>query len=116
MTDPNLKDFYTRLARIEHMHARGYGFEAAGTLGRMPRGRARSRIMPVARAVLFLLIGVIGLKGVIHYKVGPDLYNDRVARLEAGEGFDRLGGVLMRPDPATLWVADKLRDYIPPQG
>ncbi len=38
--DPNLNDFYSRVSRIEKSHAKGYGFEAAGSLGR--KGSTRS--------------------------------------------------------------------------
>ncbi len=34
MADPNLVDFYSNVARFEKMRAKGYGFDAAGTLGR----------------------------------------------------------------------------------
>ena len=33
MYDPNMRDFYRRVGRIERTHAQGGGFEAAGTLG-----------------------------------------------------------------------------------
>ena len=34
MADPNLVDFYSNVARFEKKRAKGYGFDAAGTLGR----------------------------------------------------------------------------------
>ena len=50
----------------------------------------------------------VALKGAIYHQIGADLYQARVDNLMGGEGFDRLGGVLMQADPATVWVSDKL--------
>ncbi len=52
----------------------------------------------------------IGLKGAILHSVGYDSYTMRVERLQAGEGFDRMGGWLMQADPVTVWVSDKIED------
>ena len=108
MSDPNLVDFYGRIARLEKARAKGFAFEAAGTLGRSyyyqkPRKR-RSVIFPL----IFVAISVFGLKGTIYHFVGEASYQDRVAALQAGEGFDRLGGWLMQADPVTLLVSDQI--------
>ena len=34
MADQNMVDFYGRVSRIKKARAKGYGFEAVGTLGR----------------------------------------------------------------------------------
>lgn len=110
MADPNLKDFYRRVSRIEKARAKGFGMEAAGTLGMSyyarPKKSSRSVLVP------FLLAMACGfvLKGAIHYNVGAELYQDRVANLMQGEGFDRLGGWLMQPDPVTLFVASQIAE------
>ena len=109
MADPNLVDFYGRVARIEKDHARGYGFEARGTLGRSaylrkPRKSAFRFVMPV----LAVIACGITVKGFIHHHIGSNVYDERVASLLGGEGFDRLGGYLMQADLATLWVSKKL--------
>ncbi len=113
MADPNLVDFYGRVARIEKDHARGYGFEARGTLGRSAYLRKRKKspvrfVMPV----LAVIACGIGVKGVIHSQIGGNTYDQRVASLLDGEGFDRLGGYLMQADVVTLWVSDKLHTTI----
>lgn len=111
--DPNLNDFYSRVSRIEKSHAKGYGFEAAGTVGRRSPGRGRGRILKLVKpAVLVLAMGV-GLKGVIHYFVGAQTYENRVSALAAGSGFDPVGAWLMYADPATLWVSGKLQSVLP---
>ena len=111
--DQNLNDFYSRVSRIEKSHAKGYGFEAAGTVGRRSSGRGRGRILKLVKpAVLVLAMGV-GLKGVIHYFVGAQTYENRVSALAAGSGFDPVGAWLMYADPATLWVSGKLQSVLP---
>ncbi len=109
MADPNLVDFYGRVARIESDHARGYGFEASGTLGRSAYLRApqKSAFRFVLPALMVVACGV-AVKGFIHHQIGGNVYDERVASLLDGEGFDRLGGMLMTADVATLWVSDAL--------
>ncbi len=108
MIDPNLTDFYGRVTRIKKARAKGYGFEAPGTLGRsyylQPQSKRRSRIWPV----LFLLVCAVVLKGMIFYNIGAQSYNERVAALQAGDGIERVGGWLMQSEPATTFVADTI--------
>jgi hypothetical protein len=109
MADPNLVDFYGRVARIEKDHARGYGFEARGTLGRSAYlRRPKKSMMRFALPVMMIVACGITVKGFIHHQIGGNVYDERVAALLGGEGFDRLGGILMKADIATLWVSDKL--------
>lgn len=116
MSDPNMRDFYSRVNRIERTHARGFSFVAEGTLGRTPRQVRRARVAPILRSALFLLLGIVCLKGVLNYQVGPDLYDQRVERLQAGDEVERIGAAIMWADPASVWVADRLRDWMPPRG
>lgn len=113
MVDPQLQDFYGRVARIEAARRKGYGFEAAGTVGRSHYSRQTRRHLPIIRPLLIVALCVIGLKSIIHYNIGDDTYRDRVAQLQAGEGFDRLGGYVMATDPVTLWVSDRLAVWMP---
>jgi hypothetical protein len=112
MTDPNMADFYGRVARIQKARAKGYGFEAPGTLGRSYYYRPQTRRRSVLGPILFLLICAFLLKGIIHHAVGATSYNDRVAALMQGEGFERVGGWLMQPEPATLWVSDTITKLV----
>lgn len=111
--DPNLNDFYSRVTRIEKSHAKGYGFEAAGTVGRRSSGRGRSRILKLAKPVVLMLAMAVGVKGVIHYFVGAQTFENRVSALAAGNGFDPVGAWLMHADPATLWVSGQLQSLLP---
>ena len=108
MADPNLTDFYGRVARIQKARAKGQGFEAPGALGRSyynsPTTRRRSVLMPI------LLLGLcgFGLKGMIHFAVGAQSYEVRVAALRAGTGVEPVAGWVMQPEPVTLFVAEQI--------
>ena len=108
MPDPNMADFYGRVARLQKARAKGYGFEASGTLGRSyypkPARKRRSFLGPV----LFLLICGFLLKGVMYQQIGAQTYTARVIGLVSGEGVDLVGGWLMQADPVTVYIAGKV--------
>lgn len=111
--DAQLQDFYARVARVEAAHARGYGFEAQGLLGRShyiqkPR-RRRSMLKPLI--VTFLC--VTALKATIYREIGAETYLNRVTELTAGTGVDRFGGYIMTADPATVWLSAQMDTYLP---
>ena len=108
MSDPNLSDFYGRVARIQKARSKGYGFEAPGTLGRSSSAAPRTRRRSILGPVVFLLVCAVLLKGAIYHSVGADSYADRVAGLMAGDGVEWVGGWLMQAEPATLFVSDKI--------
>ena len=110
MSDPNLADFYGRIARIERARTKGYGFEANGTLGRSYYLRPARQRRPLLRSLIFAFVCVFGLKGTILHNVGPESYEARVQRLQSGEEFDKLGAWLMQADPVTVWVAAQIAD------
>jgi len=111
--DPNLNQFYSRVSRIEKAHAKGYGFEAAGTIGRKPPSRAGARLLKLAKPLVLGLALGVALKGTIHYYVGPQTYESRVSALAAGTGFDPVGAWLMQADPITLYVSSQLQILLP---
>ena len=112
MVDMNLQEFHGRISRIERAHGRGQGFEAVGTLGRSHYTRRRGLRVPLMAPVLFLTFAVILLKAMIHFGIGGSLYEQKVERLWAGEGLDRVGAVLMQADPATLWVSAQIASLV----
>lgn len=111
--DPNLNEFYGRVARIEKAHAKGYGFEAQGTLGRSSTWKRDRSLWRFVKPLLLVLVVGLGLKGVIHHYIGAELYQERVAKLRAGEGFDRIGGALMQADAATVAISSALAAVFP---
>ena len=108
MADPNLIDFYGRIARIQTARSKGFGFEAAGTLGRSHYYHAPKKRRALLAPALFIALSVVGLKGMILYSVGADSYNDRVASMLSSEGFDRLGGWMMQADPMSQLAAQQI--------
>jgi hypothetical protein len=111
--DPNLNDFYGRVARIEKAHRKGYGFEARGTLGRSSTWKRDRSVWRFLKPLALVALVGIGLKGVIHYYVGAELYEERVAQLLVGTGFDPVGGTLMQADPVTLGISAALTEIFP---
>jgi hypothetical protein len=111
--DPNLNDFYTRVSRIEKAHAKGYGFEAKGTLGRKASTRTGLRGLRFLKPLVLALVLAVTLKGVIHYYVGAQTYESRVSALAAGTGFDPVGAWLMHADPVTMLISSQLQALLP---
>jgi hypothetical protein len=111
--DPNLNDFYSRVSRIEKSHAKGYGFEAKGTVSRKATSQSGSRLMKLVKPLVVALVLGLGLKGLIHYYVGAQTYESRVSALAAGEGFDPIGAYLMHADPVTLAISGQLQAWLP---
>lgn len=108
MADQNLSEFYARVARVEKARAKGYGFEAEGTLGRSFYNRRRSRRPALFGPLMIVLACGIGLKAAMYYQVGEKAYQDRVHRLMESDGFERLGGYLMQADPVTRYLSDRI--------
>ena len=113
MADPNLKDFYVRLGRIEKIRRSGGGFEAVGTLGLSHSTKQTRRGIPVFRPLLVVFIAVIGIKGLILNQVGKDTYAARVSALQQGNSVDKAGAFIMQADPLTLYVAGQIGKYLP---
>lgn len=108
MADQNLNDFYGRIYKIRKTHRRGGGFEAAGTLSRayfVPPPSRSFPVMRVARPLVMLLAAVTILKALILAEIGPTAYETHVAALQEGDAFDKIGAVLMTPDPVARLVA-----------
>jgi hypothetical protein len=116
MSDPCISEFNHRIAKIEKARSKGYGFEAAGTLGRSHYTRRRTKAMrmsfPFLRPGLTLLAGGTILKAIFLVNLGAAAYTTRVERLLDGEGFDRIGGWLMQADPVTTIVAFCLTKFV----
>lgn len=108
MEDPNRDDFYSRVARLERAHARGFGHEASGALGRSAYIRPLPRGVPLLRGVAFVLATLVGLKATLMHGLPAEVYQSRLAELKQGTVIERVGAFVMAPDPATRWIADAL--------
>lgn len=112
-SDPNLDDFYRRIARVAKAHSNGFAFEAPGAIGRSAYPRPRRSRLRHLRPMIWLVLGVIAIKALILHQIGAEVYAARVDGLLAGQGFDRVGGFLMQADPATVWLAAKFAAWLP---
>lgn len=110
MADPNLRDFYGRIYRIQKRHRRGGGFEATGTLGRSYFVPPPSRSINIVRPLVMVVIAVTFVKVLMLAVIGPADYASRIAGLQAGGTIDRVGAVVMAVDPVTGFLAGKIDD------
>lgn len=105
--------FYARAARLERSRALGHGFEAVGTLGRSHYHRAQRRHFSFIGPVLVVATCFFAVKVAMHYDVGHDSYQDRVERMIAADApGQKMGGFLMQADPVTVWLSDRIRQYL----
>jgi hypothetical protein len=115
MSDPCIDDFNARITRIQKARSKGYGFEAAGTLGRSFYSRRNRKFrlgFPLLRPVVALLVAGTIVKALFLQQLGTEAYQNRVAEMQAGHGFDRLGGWLMQADPVTRSLADNIAIFL----
>ncbi|WP_151717751.1 hypothetical protein [Gemmobacter serpentinus] len=115
MADQDFNEFYARVARVEKARAKGYGFEADGTLGRshyQRPARRRKRFL----APLLVTLGVFFcLKGTLMYQIGQHVYGERVTQMRAAEsGMERVAGSIMQADPVTIWIAARIEQALRP--
>ena len=112
MSDPNIDDFYGRLARIQFQHQTGHGFVAAGCVSRhVPRRQRRSMDAAVGPAIL-MFAAIICMKAVIHFAVGEATYDQRVRMFASGDGADRLAAFFVQADPLTRALSGTIRDIL----
>ncbi len=111
--DPNLNEFYGRVKRIERLHRKGYGFEAAGTLGRSSTYKRERSWGSILRKTLVIVAMGMALKGAIYFTVGAETYTARVAELSTGTGVDPLAATLMQADPVTRLISAFLEQVFP---
>ena len=112
MSDPCILEFNERVQKIEKARAKGYGFEADGTLGRSHYTRRKARrasvSFPFLRPALAMTAGGTVLKAIFLVNLGAAAYDSRVERLLDGHGFDRIGGWLMQADPVTIQLSSAI--------
>lgn len=112
MADQDFTEFYDRVARVEKARAKGYGFEADGTLGRSHFARPARRKRRLIAPLIMLVVCFLGLKAALHHQIGRDVYALRVDSMRLSDsGMEQIAGFLMQADPATLWLSDRIADY-----
>lgn len=114
MDDPNMTDFQGRVGRISGMHARGGGFEAEGTLGKQAFTVRRTRVprfLRIIPAAVLVAVVLVGLKAGFELTLGSDLYAAKVALLREGSDMDKLGAVILQPDPLSARLVDLIHRH-----
>jgi len=97
-----------------HLLARKHNAMSHGYVTRMqPDGlivaRPRRRSMRISgRAVFLFLAAFIGFKAFLVANLGPQAYEDRLARLEAGTVVEKAGAFVMQVDPLTMYAAQTI--------
>lgn len=115
MADANLHDFQRRLKRIEKDHrslSSGYVEleERDGLLVPVRRVRAR-RGFPWRGLFLVLLVFLV-FKSTLLAHLGPIRYIETHSRMEQGSAVEKAGAWVLRPDPATVYISEKIAPYL----
>jgi hypothetical protein len=113
MVDPNMRDFYGRVGRIQKTHENGGGFEAAGTLGMTYYNslKVRRSRMTWLMPVVLVAATIIAIKAAVLANIGTETYAARIAALQAGDMADRIGAYVLVADPLTQFVAEQFRRF-----
>ncbi len=111
MHDPNMRNFYNRLGRIERTHQMGGGFEADGTLGMTYYNslKVQRRRMTWLGPVLLVLMTIVAIKSAVLARIGDDTYAQRIAVLSQGDTADRIGAWVLQADPLTQYLAQQFK-------
>lgn len=113
MIDPNMRDFYGRVGRIERTYQMGGGFEAAGTLGMTYYNslKVRRRRMTWLLPVVLVLGTIVAIKAAVLANIGQETYAERIAALSSGDMADRIGAYILQADPLTQYVAAQIENF-----
>ena len=107
MSHSQMHQFDERLRRIDREHralSRGFVLSVAKdglVIAKPETGRKR---FPW-RTTLFVLAIVMAFKIMLHAYLGPEAYEERVARLAAGTTAEQIGAYVMAADPVTTAVS-----------
>lgn len=113
MSDAQMQEFDQRLRRIDRQHqalARGFVLSVSKDGLIVARPAREGRPLPW-RGLLLVLVAMMLFKGMLHAQIGPQNYDDRIARLEAGTVAEKAGAYVMAADPVTLWLSERLKVF-----
>lgn len=115
MADASQLNFDKRMRRISKRHqklSRGYvtSINHDGLVIARPRRQGFS--FPF-RGLFFALVLFLAFKGFVLASIGTAAYDVRVAKLESGTIVEQAGAYVMKADPATTFIANKLRSVLP---
>lgn len=115
MTQTNSQNFDKRMERILRKHqniAHGYVpvLTEDGLIVAAPKKRPLR--LPL-RLFATTLILAMAFKVMLFVAIGQAAYNERVAALQAGGEWERVGAWIMTADPVTVWLAEQVRVVLP---
>ncbi len=76
------------------------------------RPRVYTPRFPLKGLVILLVAGFL-FKGFLFASLGEASYNERVVSLKQGSVMEQAGAWIMQADPATVVVADMLKNVLP---
>ncbi|MCF6234540.1 MAG: hypothetical protein L3J36_15805 [Rhodobacteraceae bacterium] len=97
----------TLLARKHNAMSRGYVMHMRPDGLIIARPKRQSSRLP-RKAVILFLLAFFGFKAFLVANLGPQTYDDRVARLQAGTIVEQGGAFVMQADPLTLYLARQI--------
>ncbi len=114
LADPTMQNFAGRIRRIEKIHRKGGGFEAAGTLGQSfyTRMHLKRTKRPVIRPALTVLAVFVCFKAVTLAHLGTADYTTRLDTLRSGNAVQQAGAHLMAIDPITQAAAAGIKPLL----
>lgn len=113
----NLKAFEERIRRIEGSGGKSgrTAYKRSGEYFRKEeerkRQRKKGRKANWTFRILLVLAAVMGVKTYIMVSMGAEAYDARMAELQAGDKYQKMAFVVMRPDPLTGKLRELLADY-----
>lgn len=106
MTTANMQRFQMRLQAIQEKHERlanGYVTKVGPDGLIIARPRSKAAQFPW-RNVLFVLLGIIGLKASLYSYLGEAAYEAQVVSFQSGPLLDQIVGFALVADPATKYL------------
>jgi hypothetical protein len=116
MSQVQEQEFEHRIRRLMRKHdrlSRGVVHRVGpdGLITAHPRRRV-SLLPPLRAIVLVLAVGFL-FKAYLLYALGGATYQARVDTLAEGSVFEQAGAMMMRPDPASTWLAEEMTRLLP---
>jgi hypothetical protein len=102
--------FDERLRHLASKHrAMSHGYvtrmQPDGLIIAKPR---RRQVRISGRSIFLFVAAFIGFKAFLVANLGPQAYDDRLARLQAGTVVEQAGAFAMQPDPLTMYFAKQI--------
>lgn len=117
VSERQYKQFDKRLKRIQRIHRKGGGFEAAGTLGQSYYTRqARRGQRAVLRPALAIVASLVMFKALAAASMPEGDYSVRVAALAEAGVAGQAASFVMAPDPISRAMASWIAPLFAQQG